>query len=707
MSLPSPNLDDRSFQNIVDDAKRQIGLRCPEWTDHNVSDPGVTLIELFAFMTEMALFRMNQVPEKNYIKFLEMLGVSLEPPAPARADLLFELTRPVRDEDGEEAFEAVLRARDTVAATVRTETEEAIEFSTDHDLFLRRPHLKHVFALPAGTSESDAREMRPFALGTDRLFRIFSATPQQNDTLYLGFEADISRNVVEIVAECLTAAATGLDESYPSQVWEFWNGAEARWDILDCLEDTTHGFNRTGIVQLVLPGDLLARTLGGEHRGYWVRCRYTIDEADLPPRGPERKKPAPYQRSPEITGEFAARCIGGVAPASNSLTIAFEEVGQSDGTPGQIFKLRHRPVLPRRAEETLLIGEQGTPYAEMTPWTEVADFSESAPDDKHFVCDSYSGDLLFGPNIEQPDGSATQHGAVPPKGMTLIFSVYRYGGGVGGNVKENQVRILKTSIPYIAQVRNPRRADGGRNGETLERAKMRGRQILRQRSRAVTPEDFEFLAAQASPGVGRARCVRPGRIHFAGAKNENIPPGVVRVLLVPALSHAVLQPRPSDLRVPPRTRTEVFGYLDERRLLATVLEVGEPEYVWVSTDITLVADPRADADLVARRVKERLTQYLHPLIGGSTGDGWPFGRTLTLSDIYAQVGAERGVAFLLDAKIFVSRAVGAASDVLGAETLVSNADGVRLGSHEVICSREHTVQVRPMWAVGMEGDENR
>jgi len=110
MSLPSPNLDDRTFQQIVDDVKRQIGRRCPEWSDHNVSDPGVTLIELFAWMTEMSLYRMNQVPEKNYRKFLELIGVTLEPPAPARTDLRFWLSRPIEDEDGEEAFERLLPA---------------------------------------------------------------------------------------------------------------------------------------------------------------------------------------------------------------------------------------------------------------------------------------------------------------------------------------------------------------------------------------------------------------------------------------------------------------------------------------------------------------------------------------------------------------------------------------------------------------------
>src|SRR5512140_959790 len=131
MSLPAPNLDDRAFQQIVDDVKRQIALRCPEWTDHNVSDPGVTLIELFAWMTEMLMYRLNQVPDRNYVKFLDMLGVTLEPPTPARTDLRFRLSRPIRDADGEEAYECMLPARETVAATVRTQTEEAVEFATD------------------------------------------------------------------------------------------------------------------------------------------------------------------------------------------------------------------------------------------------------------------------------------------------------------------------------------------------------------------------------------------------------------------------------------------------------------------------------------------------------------------------------------------------------------------------------------------------
>ena len=82
--LPAPNLDDRRFQDLVDDAKRLVQQRCPEWTDHNVSDPGVTLIETFAYMTDQLLYRLNRVPDRLYVKFLELIGVRLFPPTPAR-----------------------------------------------------------------------------------------------------------------------------------------------------------------------------------------------------------------------------------------------------------------------------------------------------------------------------------------------------------------------------------------------------------------------------------------------------------------------------------------------------------------------------------------------------------------------------------------------------------------------------------------------
>lgn len=711
MSLPSPNLDDRKFQDIVDDVKRQIGLRCPEWTDHNVSDPGVTLIELFAWMSEMMLYRMNQVPEKNYIKFLEMIGVSLEPPAPAQTDLRFRLSRPIEDREGEEGSALTLRARETVAATVRTETEDAIEFATDADLRMVRPRLAHIFTVPApqNPAESSGGEddlpsgAADFVPG-GKDFPLFGPIPRENDAVYFGFEADVSANLVELLVDCVQAAATGLDERYPAQVWEWWDGVEHLWRRLEVTADTTFGFNRSGRVELALPRGLVPRMLGGR-RSYWVRCRYTTAEEDLPPIGVEHLRPSAYQKPPEIRS-VVARVVGGTAPASNSATVNFEELGHSDGTPGQVFRLRNAPILGnhderRRRGETLLVGEQGMPRGQYQAWSEVPDFSLSGPEDRHYVCDAYTGEISLGPSVPQPDDTPPrQHGAIPAKGLTLLFSAYRHGGGTGGNVKENQVRILKSSIPYISDVSNPRRADGGQNLESLERAKLRGRALLRIRDRAVTVEDFEYLARRASSAVGRARCVQAGPLHAArGEGGESVPPGVVRVLIVPALSDELLVPRPADLRVPARVLADVQAYLDERRLLTTVLEVGEPTYVFVSTDITLVADPHADPDQVARRVRERLAVYLHPLRGGPRGDGWPFRRALTLSDIYAQVQAATGVAFLLSAGIYVSRVVNREKGLFGPEQSVSNAEGVRIADNQLICTREHRIRVRPMSAV--------
>src|SRR4051795_8038920 len=126
MALPVPNLDDRRFQDLVDDAKRLVQRRCPEWTDHNVSDPGVTLIETFAWMTDQLLYRLNRVPDRHYVKFLDLLGVRLFPPTAARAAVTFWLSAPQAD--------TVRVPAATQIATVRTESDEAIAFSTVDDL---------------------------------------------------------------------------------------------------------------------------------------------------------------------------------------------------------------------------------------------------------------------------------------------------------------------------------------------------------------------------------------------------------------------------------------------------------------------------------------------------------------------------------------------------------------------------------------------
>ena len=89
--LPSVELDDRGFQDLVNEARLRIAQSCPEWTEHNVSDPGITLIELFAWMTEMVIYRLNRIPDKLHVALMDLVGIALEPATAARAELRFRL----------------------------------------------------------------------------------------------------------------------------------------------------------------------------------------------------------------------------------------------------------------------------------------------------------------------------------------------------------------------------------------------------------------------------------------------------------------------------------------------------------------------------------------------------------------------------------------------------------------------------------------
>ena len=132
MSLPVPNLDDRKFQDLVDEAKRLIPEFCPEWTNHNLSDPGVALIELFAWMTEMTLFRLNQVPDAFFTRMLNLLGFEPFPSSAARADLTFWLS-------SELAGSVVVPEGTQVATTGMVGATRV--FTTVDDLLISQPTL--------------------------------------------------------------------------------------------------------------------------------------------------------------------------------------------------------------------------------------------------------------------------------------------------------------------------------------------------------------------------------------------------------------------------------------------------------------------------------------------------------------------------------------------------------------------------------------
>ncbi len=96
MSLQAPNLDDRSFDDLVAEALRIIERSCPQWTDRTPGDPGMVMVDIFAYLTEAMIYRLNRLPEKAYVEFLRLIGVKLQAPTAASAMLRFSASRPVQ-----------------------------------------------------------------------------------------------------------------------------------------------------------------------------------------------------------------------------------------------------------------------------------------------------------------------------------------------------------------------------------------------------------------------------------------------------------------------------------------------------------------------------------------------------------------------------------------------------------------------------------
>jgi predicted phage baseplate assembly protein len=624
MRLPEIQLDDRRFQDLVSEARMRIHRACPEWTEHNVSDPGITLIELFAWMTEMTIYRLNRVPDKLHVSLLELLGIRLDGPSAAATPLRFRLASPAT-----EAIE--IPGGRTEVGTPRTANEESIIFQVDED-FVIPPARPAAYVLQRGGQVKDIGladgEARP--QGADQL--PFGSPPAVGDALYLGFEEPLARLLIQVDVDASQARGAGVNPEDPPLRWEVSQG-DGRWEEAIVLEDLTGGFNYgAGAVELELPPRSAIQPLGG-HRLHWLRCR--IDDKTR-----HGGAATTYSHPPEIYS-IAAAPVGARLPCTHAAHEEREVLGVSDGTPGQVHPLRHSPVLKPQPGETLEV--QDPESGDWATWELREDFVGSTEFDRHFVLDLVSGAVEFGPAIRETDGGWTQYGAVPPKGAILRFTRYRHGGGRMGNVTAGTLTVLKSAIPGVDTVTNPEAAVGGVDAEALEHARQRASMEIRSRYRAVTAEDFEFLAGEASPRVARAVCIPPGD------------GGPVPLHLLPRVYPADRLLEHAELMPDEPLMTEVAEYLEDRRLIGTTVELKPCRFRGLSVVVNLQAAPLADTGRVEEDVSHALYTYLNPLVGGNAvgpGAGWPFGRALNQGELYGIVHAVDGVEFVKILRIY-------------------------------------------------------
>lgn len=661
MPLEAPNLDDRRFAQIVEEARSLIPRYTPEWTDHNLSDPGITLIQLFAWLGEMILYRLNKVPDRNYIKFLQLIGVEQKPVFPAHAELTFTLTSPdlttIIVPKGTQVSAAVQAPPPSVVAppALPSDDGEPVVFETDEPLIALGAQLKHVQVFD-GVNYVDYTEANVVA---GEHYPAFGAQAREGSAFLFGFASNNAFPTAEIslTVRLFLDPALVREQScdlpdtsfYPPATiaWEYWNGSE--WRRLDVVKDETRALTRSGHMYFRGPKDVAKDKMGAntDEQLYWFRVSLVMSQYEIPP-------------------EIDALLINTVRALAVT-TVRDEVVGSSNGQPRQTFLLRHgaiyanavRPVEERLREKALrkpspteaeqavldktlrerellkmfqLEVDEGQG---LQPWEEVEDFFNSEPDDRHYTLNRATGDILFG------DG---ERGRIPLAGINnIVARYYRYGGGVRGNVGTMTIKDIVTNVAGVDTVTNYWLAEGGVDEEPLEDTKARAPKELKARDRAVTVQDFEFLALQ-TPGV------RVRRAHALPLYHPQFPdvqvPGCVTVIIIPESSDA--KPMPSE-----GTMQTVCAYLNQHRLLTTELFVTPPKYRQVKIEATVLARPIADLAKVKAAIENSLTTYLHPLTGGDDGQGWPIGGAVLYSSVFRVILSNDDVQSIIDMRIVV------------------------------------------------------
>lgn len=709
MPLPVPPLDDRKYEDLVRELVERIPSHTPEWTNFNDSDPGITLVQLFAHLAESVIYRANRIPERNRARFLSLLGIRLNPAVEARGLVAFANERgraePLVIDAGAELFAGEIPFR-TVGSV------DALPLETR--CYLRRP-----VAAP-----SDAQR-EAYAL----LYASYDRPAPQALTLYETVEVPRGENVDlnDSVDRCLWIALLGRNEDkqpvLPDQP-DPWRelrpklagrtlslgvvpdrtvdrlvarpraGAEAGESLLHFelpnavdqrIEFGADGrpapsytrlaargrfdpLAQAGVVELTLPGSAAAidtwRTLDPLEAGV----------GDLPP---QIEPPAIADRvvtwlRVRAAGATAVRLrwVGiNAAEVRQRETIVAERLADGDGTPGQQRRLRRAPALAGSIELTSA-GADG-----VQEWQEVDDIRVAAPETgvpgvpaspaplRAFEFDAEAALLRFG------DGFSGQR---PAPGEALYAS-YAATEGVEGNVAAGALKGGPL-LPAGVTATNPVATWGGAEAEAVAEGERQVARFLTHRDRLVAAEDFRAIAWR-TPGIAI------GRIEVLAAAHPDVAPvevgtapGAVTVLAIPAGDPA----HPDAPRADRPFLNALCRYLEPRRLVTTELVVAGPVYVgiWISVGIEIAGNHGA-AETV-ERVTARLKAYLSPLpaadlplppvpmLYGPDLDpalrGWPLGRAVHARALLAEAARAEGVVAVAD--VLLARGAAAPSETV-------------------------------------------
>ncbi len=665
MAIRTPLLDDRSYAQLRDELIARIPVYSPDWTDHQPSDPGITLLELFAYLGENLLYRFNQIPDATKLAFLDLLHIPLQPAQPSSGHVRLGPKDPL----GPPALVSI--GSQVAAGDVKFQTLDEVRiWPVEAHAAIRRaptepldPDAAEYVSRAAGavgraladvatyTTVFGAKDpMRP---GGDKLdpstaiedtvFVALLGDPavplagMAGKTMAIGFVPTAEVPSMESRAET-PCPGVGVLPSSPAMQWQICTitarpdapdprTADPVWLDVDIVGDTTAGLTVPGVISLRLPSTLDDVGL------------YEPDDPDAKGSGDQ----PPLVENDEIEERLLAwmrvfRPRGGTIPAfewldtnatrvEQSVVAGAEFVGTGTGDPSQRYSLVHGNVL---GDVDFEVEEIGAPS--WVSWTTVSDFSGSGVDDRHVVIDAEAGTVTCG------DG---RRGRVWQIGERLRVRGYRHGGGAAGNVAAEAISTVKSSAPNVGAVSNPLPTRGGADAEGLAAGIDRIPSEFRRHDRAVTVSDFQELAV-ATPGAGIVRAETLRLFHPLTPDVDA--PGVVSVVVWPDSDRL----NPNAPRPDRPALDAVCRYLDERRLVTTELYVIPPTYRRIAVSVGIDTQPGFGTESVRRWVELVLRQFLAPLPPyGPSGRGWPLGRRVFAPELEAAALQVDGVEFLV------------------------------------------------------------
>ena len=645
MSLPIPDLDNKRFDQLVEEARKLIPGYSSEWTDHNLSDPGITLIDLFAWLSEIALYRINLVTESHRLKYLQLLGVKPQPPKQAKVDLTFT------------SAEKKTLSKGTRVSTEINGKEVYFQLEEEINILPTTPEKKILQKIVVDEGISGIYDRSSSNEKWDLFFAPFGTYVQKGSTLYLCFDFEDKRAPDTLNIMCYLYEKDLIEiEKYETEQdykientglkWEIWTGSI--WNPV-VPQDETEGFRKSGRILFrelkdwtafsTIPelGRNILKNISNPY--FWLRCVVEDSNYEYPPRIENLKL-------------NTVSAIHGMKVKNENQEMV------SNGLPGQVFELNKNLILDKTLK--LSVGEEN--------WVEVDYFEGSGPSDKHFVLNKEKGEIKFGDGLM---------GLVPPQGSVIKVLEYMIGGGEEGNLMPKSVWKIDGFSGLIV---NDLASTGGREAQTIEEAIEDFCRDLKTPYTAVTLKDFEQIA-MSTPGL---RMARAKAIPNYNPHNPEDSRGSVTVVIIPytPLEDLKIPPEPSE-----RFKHAVCLHLDKSRLIGTDVHVISPVYIKVSVNATIVPmDSFRDDSLILKNVLEKLKHFLHPIKGGIEEKGWPIGRDIYLSELYDSIENIEGVNCVT--RLSVSGDQGAFTDADGNLMLNSRLASVYSGIHKVEIVRE-------------------